>query len=750
MKIFYLLFLISCLTTALAAQRTITGRVIDNTGEPLPFANVYELNTRQGVSTDVDGRFELTIRSDRIVVSYLGFQTDTISLTEDTHVGIVLQEAYPFGGSRDDPYHFTLVEPALHPTLSVTELIVPDLNPLTTLNQLPGVLAHSGALNTNRITLRGVGNRSPFGTAKLRAYVEEIPITNGSGETSIEDIDLSIVDGLRAEAGPGLPEYGSALGGTIFLTPFDRVGPAGPEERGPALEQSFTMGEYGLRRAVSKFRLRSAPTDLRVHYHHTESDGYRANNSYQRSGLSLLLRVRPDTNRADRQFTLFADHADVLAQIPSSLNESDYEENPTTAAPNWASVSGFEEYNRTIVGASYRTDLGSDWYSTSSLFLRRRENYESRPFNILREQTFATGARAVVERRWNRFRLNFGGEFQHETYDYQTNRTDGGRLDTLLSSNFEQRNYYFAFSNITYETGNFRLTGGLNLNRTDYSVRDDFPNDGIDLGGDFSYGSEWSPYFQADYFLSDYQQQLRAIVSRGFSVPSLEETLLPSGQRNTDIRPETGWNYELQYTNRTRPVGIRARLYRMDIQNLLVARRTAADQFIGLNAGSTRHQGLELVADHSQELNPRLRLSLTGTYQFSHYRFRDFQVLEDDYSGNELTGQPAHQFHIRSDLAVARQFTWQTTFRYVGRQPLRDDNSIYGDSYGLLGSSVSYQRRLGRWSVRGFAGIENLLDTKYASMFLINASSFGGRAPRYFYPGLPRNGFGGVSVAVRL
>ena len=45
-----------------------------------------------------------------------------------------------------------------------------------------------------------------------------------------------------------------------------------------------------------------------------------------------------------------------------------------------------------------------------------------------------------------------------------------------------------------------------------------------------------------------------------------------------------------------------------------------------------------------------------------------------------------------------------------------------------------------------YGGINNAFDEKYASMILINAGSFGGRAPRYFYPGLPRNYYGGISL----
>src|SRR6056297_3676638 len=58
------------------------------------------------------------------------------------------------------------------------------------MNQIPGVFVFSGALNTNRITIRGIGARTLFGTDKLRLYYNDIPVTNGTGSSTIESYDL--------------------------------------------------------------------------------------------------------------------------------------------------------------------------------------------------------------------------------------------------------------------------------------------------------------------------------------------------------------------------------------------------------------------------------------------------------------------------------------------------------------------------------------------------------------------------------
>jgi len=85
------------------------------------------------------------------------------------------------------------------------------------LNRIPGVFMQSGTLSTNRISIRGIGSRSLFTTAKIRAYLDEIPITNGVGETSLEDIDLSLLSEVEIYKGPTASVYGAGLGGLIRL-----------------------------------------------------------------------------------------------------------------------------------------------------------------------------------------------------------------------------------------------------------------------------------------------------------------------------------------------------------------------------------------------------------------------------------------------------------------------------------------------------------------------------------------------------
>ncbi len=61
--------------TAGAQEITISGQVTDNNNIPLIGASVVEIGTNNGVTTDFDGNFSITVRDEnaQISVSYLGF-----------------------------------------------------------------------------------------------------------------------------------------------------------------------------------------------------------------------------------------------------------------------------------------------------------------------------------------------------------------------------------------------------------------------------------------------------------------------------------------------------------------------------------------------------------------------------------------------------------------------------------------------------------------------------------------------------
>ncbi len=84
-KIIYIILL---LPTLLFSQVSITGMIMEandkNEHIGLAGANVYWFDTTVGTVTDIDGKFALTYKKEysKLVISYVGFKTDTLTITE--------------------------------------------------------------------------------------------------------------------------------------------------------------------------------------------------------------------------------------------------------------------------------------------------------------------------------------------------------------------------------------------------------------------------------------------------------------------------------------------------------------------------------------------------------------------------------------------------------------------------------------------------------------------------------------------
>ena len=79
---------------------------------------------------------------------------------------------------------------------------ISDISIESGLNEIPGIYMHTGSLNTNRITIRGMGSRSPYSTNKIKSYINNIPLSNGVGETTIEDLGISLFNQIEMKNFP--------------------------------------------------------------------------------------------------------------------------------------------------------------------------------------------------------------------------------------------------------------------------------------------------------------------------------------------------------------------------------------------------------------------------------------------------------------------------------------------------------------------------------------------------------------------
>jgi iron complex outermembrane receptor protein len=248
------------------------------------------------------------------------------------------------------------------PSQIIGDKIFDNFSPIdavSAINQIPGVYALSGALNTNRITIRGIGARTLFGTDKLRLYYNEIPVTNGSGFSTIEAYDLENLSQVEVVKGPKATGFGANLGGAILLSSREALG------KSSTFSNNTTFGSYGLFKNNLSLRHADQELSIALNYDHLNTNGYRENNNFNRDGLLLNTTYKINPNNS---ISLLVNYIDYTAQIPSSLGITAFNTDPTQAAFTWAASKGYEANKYTLIGANYQHTFSPNFKNSTSIF----------------------------------------------------------------------------------------------------------------------------------------------------------------------------------------------------------------------------------------------------------------------------------------------------------------------------------------------------------------------------------------------
>ncbi|HEY4786173.1 MAG TPA: TonB-dependent receptor plug domain-containing protein, partial [Bacteroidales bacterium] len=340
-------FLLCCLLLCpyrLFAQ--IHGQVVDaESNEPIYGATI-SINRITETQTDKYGRFILNNVADKadILVAYLGYQDFSgfininnkemvIRLIPNPHQlsEVVVSDQMQTQKLKSLPGNYSqLSNLDLQRSSSVT---VADY-----LNQVPGVFMQQGALNTNRLTIRGVGSRTPYNTNRIKAYFDEIPLTTGDGSTTLEDIDLAGISRVEVLKGPSSALYGAGLGGVVKFYPNSQPG------NGNTVNYNAQAGYFGTFKNMIDASLKANDYTLTTIFSNVYSDGYRQNSRYKRSSAFLFGSHYGKKSNLKATFNLI----DLNSLIPSSLDEKTFDQSPQSSAKNWLAIKGYEDYTRAL------------------------------------------------------------------------------------------------------------------------------------------------------------------------------------------------------------------------------------------------------------------------------------------------------------------------------------------------------------------------------------------------------------------
>lgn len=232
-KLFLLLFGVVYFATQALAQRTITGKVTDEKGLPVPNASVMIKGTTSGTTTKADGSFSLTLpaTAKALLISAVDMLTQEVNIGSQTSVAVtlkgedkVMQEIVVVGYGTQQKKAFTGSASKVSGS-DIADNIAPSVDKILA-GRAPGVQVtnSSGLVNQPaRIFIRGV-NSINQATAPL-FVVDGIPIITGNlasttNSNAIGDINPSDIENIEIlKDGSATAIYGSrAANGVILIT----------------------------------------------------------------------------------------------------------------------------------------------------------------------------------------------------------------------------------------------------------------------------------------------------------------------------------------------------------------------------------------------------------------------------------------------------------------------------------------------------------------------------------------------------
>jgi iron complex outermembrane receptor protein len=622
-----------------------------------------------------------------------------------------------------------------------------NMSILPALNITPGVSMEERSPGSYRLNIRGSSLRSPFGVRDVKIYLNEIPLTDPSGNTYLNQLSFYDFNSIEIIKGPASSLYGAGIGGAMLIHTL-------PVTWYKGISLSYSTGSFRANNINANVKTGDADHENSFSYTHQTSDGYRSQSKTRRdiATWESLLKVNEK-----QSLHAYMSYSDLYYQTPGGLTLAQYNANPKQARPGTGSQPGAVQnkaavYQKIfIAGFSNEYKFNDNWQNTTSLYGSYTDfiNPGIRVYEIRKEPHF--GGRSVFEYKkqigGTAMQLNFGTEAQKGFFNTRDYGNNLGIADSLQSDDNLNMWQYMIFAQMDLKLPHgWIVTAGASLNKSSLQL--------IHLSSRPSttqrrvFENKLPPHIAILKKISR-DISLYGSVARGFSPPIVSEILRSDGLFGTNLQPEDGMDYEagIKGTVLHNKLYFDISAFLFDLKNTIVQRIDTNGVFYYVNAGSTKQNGIEAYSSYQLADNPHEFINSAKiwiSYAWHDFHYGSFKQVSTDFSKNKLPGVAPQVVVAGLDVASKTGCYINITYNYTDRIALNDANTDYASSYNLLGARLGYRKDLHeKIKAEIFAGADNLFDTKYSLGNDINAA-----AGRYYNAAPGRNYYVGINLTL--
>ena len=634
------------------------------------------------------------------------------------------------------------------------------------LSLVPGVLAQSRAgggdvrISVRGFGSRGAGDRSNAGTTRgVRILIDGIPETEPDGRTSLDLVDLALVEQTEVVRSNASALYGNAAGGVIDL----RTVPAAGTRMANLHAQG---GSFGLERLVGRVARPLGGGTAYAGFASTHLDGWRAHSQSDRTTVLGGI-AAPRGQRTTLSVLVAA--GNNRFQIPGPLTRIEADVDPRRANATYAARDERRHNRIARLGASVQHRVDSARTLSAMLFvspklLQRSERGTYREFTRyhLGGNLVLRAAHPLIMGVRGRVTAGADEAFQDGAILFHDLTPTGTRGPTLRDNRREGANNTGIFVEEQLAIGErLQLSLGARYDAIGYSSRN-LLTPRLDASRTFT---RVTPKLGVNWKLSA-AHSLYASVGGGVEAPAGNETD-PAGTFGQDtvtslnplLEPIRSTTYELGMrrilafgadTPLLRAVSYDVALYLTEVRNEIVPYRGGRFYF---TAGQVRRRGAEVGVS----LSAVRGLAARGALTLNRHRYSDYLVDSvhygvpgqyANYAGNRVVGVP--DAHYGASLSFSPGalpgIRLEGGVTGLGRYFADDANAVEVPGHSLVSVTLSFDRPRTRGpEVRGFVSVQNLTDRRFIGSAFLNPDVVGG-VPVAFEPGRPREVVVGLAV----
>lgn len=603
---------------------------------------------------------------------------------------------------------------------------------LESINQNPGSKVEERSPGSYRISVRGSTLRSPFGVRNVKVYLDDFILSDASGNTYFNQISPDLINKIEIYKGPESGDFGAVTGGTLLLKTRSEDNFSG----------RISAGSYGSFNESLNFSKTSGKHFFQIFQNFFQTNSYRDHSALRRKQLFLKDEFAYSKNALLKSMVLVSD---LAYETPGGLTLDQMNTNRKQARPGTSKIPGAQEQkagirNKMILaGIAHDLNMGRDF----SHFLLLQGSYVDfeNPFITNYENRFESNFAVRTHFNYEKNLLNSHLQWR-AGYEGATNRIyiknyDNGAGVQGKAQNFDRlRNnsgFYFLSQKLNYKEKLFTDVS-ISLNHNAYSWEKIYP---LAAEGEVKFKNQFLPNFGLTYMLAE-GFALRGKMGKGNSAPTNEEIRSSTQEFNLQLLPEYGWNKEIGLRKEfLKTFFVETSYFDFRLKDAIVRAQNEKGEEYFRNQGNTVQKGVEFLLESKNfNLNNtffhRFKARFSGSlYQF---KFGNYKSGNSDFSGNDLTGVPAHSFSSLLNFVFFKNVGVDWSHFYTSRFPLNDANSVWSEPSLVSNLQVKVPFIIGAAQIALQFQIQNLYNREYVLGYDINA--FGNR---YYNPAAKRN-----------